>query len=77
MPPPVKTEPSNTRIQRHGFVADILISHSAKGDTFHYIILREGSPAVVRGGREASLEKAVACVEEFLKKYDDMERKPS
>ena len=77
MATPIRTEPSNTRIRRYGFVADILINHSAKGDTFHYIILREGSPAVVRGGREASMEKAVECVEEFLKKYDQPERKPS
>lgn len=77
MAAPVKTEPSNTRIRRHGFVADILINHSANGDTFHYIILREGSPAIVRGGREASMERAVECVEAFLKRYDEMERKPS
>jgi hypothetical protein len=64
------TERSNTRVQRNGFVADILISHSPKGDIYHYIIVREGSREILHGGQEVSMQRALECIEDFLGQYD-------
>jgi hypothetical protein len=65
------TERSNTRIRRHGFVADVLVSHSSThGDIYHYIILREGSSAIVHGGQEVSMQRAIESIEDFLRMYE-------
>jgi hypothetical protein len=56
----------NTRIERYGFIADIIISKYAPGDIFHYIIQRQGSAEILHWGQERSFEKAMECVEEFL-----------
>lgn len=58
------------RIRRHGFVADFFVSRSQRGDIYHYIVLREGSKAIVHGGQEVSMQRAVECVEDFLAPYD-------
>lgn len=63
------THPS-ARIQRSGFIADIMVSHSSRGDIYHYIILRAGSPIIVHGGQEVSLQRATECVEDFLKQQE-------
>jgi hypothetical protein len=60
--------PSNTRIERNGYIADIIISPSRAlgGDIYHYIIQREGSAEVVHFGQEVSMQRAIECVDEFL-----------
>lgn len=70
-----KTERSNTRIQRNGFVADILVSHAAQGDIYHYIIVLEGAREIIHGGQEVSMQRAVESVEEFLQNYDRLHQK--
>lgn len=69
------TERSNTRVRRNGFVADILVSHSARGDIYHYVILREGGREIIHGGQEVSMQRALECIELFLESYDQPQRK--
>jgi hypothetical protein len=57
---------SNTRIEKNGFIADILISKHGSAELFHYVIQRVGSPEIVHWGQEVSFQRAVECVEEFL-----------
>lgn len=61
-----EVSPSNIRIQKNGFIADILVSKNGDGDIFHYVIQREGSAEIVHWGQEISLHRAKECVEDFL-----------
>ena len=65
-----KFETSGTRVQRHGFVADIMVCHSAAGDAYQYIIVREGGRQIMCGGKEASMMQALERVYEFLGRYE-------
>jgi hypothetical protein len=62
-------KPSNTRIQRNGYIADVVLSESlisASGYIYHYIIQREGSAEIVTWGQEVSMESALECVNDFM-----------
>src|SRR5947209_7754129 len=56
--------PSNIRIQKSGFIADILVSQNGSGEIFHYVIQREGFPEIVHWGQEVSLQRAMDSVEQ-------------
>lgn len=56
----------NARIQRYGYVADIMISKNESGDLYLYIIQQEDSAEVLRWGQELSLARAMQSVDGFL-----------
>lgn len=56
----------NTRIERAGYIADILTSTSFSGQIFHYVIQRKGSAEIAHWGQELSMQRALECVNEFL-----------
>jgi hypothetical protein len=56
----------HTRIQKHGYIADIIVSNNNSGQIFHYVIQREGSPEITHWGQELSLKRATDCVEYYL-----------
>jgi hypothetical protein len=59
----------NTRIERSGYIADIVLSESPispSGYIFHYIIQRVGSAVVVSWGQETSMEDAKQSVNDFI-----------
>ena len=70
MDPANNFEETNTRVRRHGFVADIMVSHSAAGVVYHYIITREGGRQIMCGGKEATMQLALERVYEFLGRYE-------
>ncbi|MCU1284940.1 MAG: hypothetical protein JWO13_1290 [Acidobacteriales bacterium] len=63
---PARSAVPHTRIERHGYIADILVSKNGDGDLFHYIIQRSGSAEVLHWGQELSFQRAMECVEEHL-----------
>jgi hypothetical protein len=56
----------NTRIERYGFIADILVSRHSSGSIFHYVIQREGCADILVWGQELSMDAALKAVNEFL-----------
>jgi hypothetical protein len=58
--------PSSIRVEKNGFIADIVTSKNGSGDIFHYVIQRAGSPEIVHWGQELSFHRAMECVEEFF-----------
>jgi hypothetical protein len=56
----------NTRIERYGFIADILVSRHSSGPIFHYVIQREGCADILVWGQEQSMDAALKAVNEFL-----------
>ena len=71
-PSPEKSE--NVRIERAGFIADVLVSNSPFGHIFHYVIQRKGSPEIVHWGHEVSMQRAKECVEEFLDDFGKLKQ---
>jgi hypothetical protein len=60
---------SNTRVEKNGYIADILVSKYGGGNLFHYVIQRVGSTEIVHWGQEVSFQRAMECVEEFLEAH--------
>src|SRR4051812_9265199 len=56
----------NTRIERYGLIADILVSRHASGSVFHCVIQRAGSAEILFWGQELSMDAALQAVNEFL-----------
>src|SRR2546421_9295333 len=56
----------NTRIQRYGLIADILVSRHSSGSIFHYVIQRQGCAEILIWCQESSMDAAVKAVEEYL-----------
>ena len=57
------------RVEKFGFVAEIMASHSRGSEIFHYVIQRKNSSGIVHWGQELSLQRAQESVEEFLEQY--------
>jgi hypothetical protein len=57
------------RIEKHGFVAEIRSSFSPALDAeiFHYIVQRKGSKEIIHWGQEVSFDRALDCVNDFIK----------
>ena len=56
----------NTRIQRYGLIADILVSRHSSGSIFHYVIQQEGCAEILIWGQELSMDAAIQAVNEYL-----------
>lgn len=56
------------RIERNGYLAEIMVSHSTLMDAtiYHYVIQRQGWPEVLHWGQEVSLQRALECVNDFI-----------
>jgi hypothetical protein len=64
--------PDVIRIERNGYVADIIPSLSEKyGDIYHYVIQPIGSREIVHWGQEVSMQRAKEMVNLYL---DEAER---
>jgi hypothetical protein len=66
---PSQARVSNTRIERNGFIGDIVSSKNGTGDLFHYVIQKAGSTDVVHWGQEESFQEALESVESFLQDH--------
>jgi hypothetical protein len=63
----------NTRVQKNGFIADIVISnHESAPKIFHYVIQHEGSTEIVHWGQELSLQRALESIEQYLAQFNDV-----
>jgi hypothetical protein len=60
----------NARIQKNGFVADIVISnHESAPKIFHYVIQHKGSTEIVHWGQELSFQRALESIEQYLAQF--------
>jgi hypothetical protein len=66
----------NTRIQRDGLIADILVSRTSSGSIFHYVIQQEGCAEILIWGQELSMENALQAVDEYLESSPLRETNP-
>jgi hypothetical protein len=66
--PGTKSEP--TVIRRNGYVAEIIASQDRSTQIYHYVVQREQSTGIVYWGQEVSHQRALECVEDFLKQYE-------
>jgi hypothetical protein len=58
------------RLQKYGFVADIVVSnHHDSGTIYHYVVQPEGSREIVFWGQELSFKRALDSVETFFEPY--------
>ena len=58
------------RLQKFGFIADIVISTNQKAGTiYHYVVQPEGSREIVFWGQELSFKRALDSVESFFEPY--------
>ena len=71
-PSPEKFE--NVRIERSGFIADVLVSTSPFGHIYHYVIQRKGSPEIVHWGQETSMERAKECIDDYLRDFEKLKQ---
>jgi hypothetical protein len=70
-----EARPGNIRIERDGFVADIIISRrDGSPDLYHYVIQPAGSREIVHWGQEVSLQRAQECVDEFIDDYQQLRK---
>jgi len=58
----------HTRFERNGYTAEVVISDSALGSIYHYVIQRDGSPELLHCGQEVSMQRALECIHEFIDK---------
>ena len=62
----------NARVQKNGFVADIVISnHESAPQIFHYVIQHEGSTEIVHWGQELSFQRALESIEQYLAQFSE------
>ena len=73
-PQPKPTPSENVRIERNGFIADVLVSNSPFGHIFHYVIQRKGSPEIVHWGQETSMHSAKECIDEYLSDFEKLKK---
>jgi hypothetical protein len=59
------------RIQKHGFIADIIVSIKGQQQLYHYVIQPEYSTEIVHWGQELSFKRALESVEDFFEPYRD------
>jgi hypothetical protein len=59
------------RIQKHGFIADIIVSIKGQQQLYHYVIQPEYSNEIVHWGQELSFKRALESVEDFFEPYRD------
>jgi hypothetical protein len=65
----------NARIQKFGYIADIVVSNAEPGpQIFHYVIQHEGSAEIIHWGQELSLQRALESVEQYLEQFNDSKR---
>jgi hypothetical protein len=67
------SKPESTKITRNGFIAEIICRSDRTPQIFHYVVQREHSTGIVYWGQEVSHQRAMECVEDFLKQYDAKE----
>jgi hypothetical protein len=74
-PPPAVHTPGvvpNARVQKNGFVADIVISnYESAPQIFHYVIQHEGSTEIVHWGQELSFQRALESIEQYLAQFNE------
>ena len=64
------TKPEPTVIRRNGYVAEIISSGDRLPRIFHYVVQRENSTGIVYWGQEVSHQRAMECIDDFLRQYD-------
>ena len=57
------------RLQKHGFIADIICSHKGQQQLYHYVIQPEFSNEIVHWGQELSFKRALESIEIFFEPY--------
>jgi hypothetical protein len=68
-----EARPGNIRIERNGFVADIIVSRSEGGtELYHYVVQPVGSRDIVHWGQEVSLQRAQECVDEYIDEFQKL-----
>ena len=68
-PGPDQGRVPTARLQKYGFVADIILSNKEPGHIYHYVIQPEGSKRIVHWGQELSFKRALDSVEAFFEPY--------
>jgi hypothetical protein len=66
--------PDIVRIERNGYVAEIIASLSKYGDIYHYVIQPVGSRDIVHWGQEVSMQRAKEMVESYLDDFGRMQK---
>src|SRR4051812_4698662 len=70
-----EARPGNIRIERDGFVADIIVSRpEGHNEIYHYVIQPAGSREIVHWGQEVSLQRAQECVDEYIDDYQQLRK---
>jgi hypothetical protein len=65
----------SARVQKNGFVADIVISnYESAPQIFHYVIQHEGSTEIVHWGQELSFQRALESIEQYLAQFNEEAR---
>lgn len=59
----------SARLQKHGFIADIIVSTRGNQQIYHYVIQPEFSNEIVHWGQELSFKRALESVEDFFEPY--------
>jgi hypothetical protein len=58
------------RLQKYGFIADIVVSNQCdSGTIYHYVVQPEHSREIVFWGQEVSFKRALDSVESFFEPY--------
>ncbi|MCU1285114.1 MAG: hypothetical protein JWO13_1464 [Acidobacteriales bacterium] len=57
------------RVEKFGFIGEIMASRTQGSEIFHYVVQRKNSTGIVHWGQELSLQRAQESVEEFLQQY--------
>jgi hypothetical protein len=68
--PSVHEHIPTARLQKFGFIADIVVSNQREAGTiYHYVVQPEGSHEIVFWGQELSFKRALDSVESFFEPY--------
>ena len=54
---------ARTRIEKHGFIAEIIVGNYGGQEIYHCVIQREGSLEILFWGQEQSFERAMESAE--------------
>lgn len=66
---PLNEHVPTARIQKHGFIADIIVSNKPNQQLYHYVIQPEFSQEIVHWGQELSFKRALESIEDFFEPY--------
>lgn len=67
---PVASRFPTARLQKFGYVADIIVSNQKDyGTIYHYVVQPEGSNEIVFWGQELSFKRALDSVESFFEPF--------